>query len=81
MRSNRGSCANFNATLYFDPNFSNSPMTQSVMQGMHLASRQLPVASSSYAILQRHAWDFRQHQPSHHVGMSISIMQSDHNIH
>ena len=39
-RSKRGSFAIFNATRYFAPSFSNSAMTQSVMQGVHLAYKQ-----------------------------------------
>lgn len=38
--SKRGSFAKRSATLNFGPIFSNSPITQSVIVGMHLASRQ-----------------------------------------
>lgn len=38
--SNLGSFDIFNAILYFTPNFSSSPTTQSVIYGMHLPSKQ-----------------------------------------
>jgi hypothetical protein len=44
IRSKRGSLASRKAILYLPPNFSNSPMTQSVTQGMHFANKQSIIA-------------------------------------
>lgn len=57
-RSKRGSFASLSAILYLPPNFSSSAMTQSVMQGIHLANKQSIMARtmSSFFLLQDNFW-------------------------